>query len=285
MIHPKLDFQIKKTLLFLTGFVILIVILFPLAWLLINAIKTNAEAQKIPPEWIPNEFTLEPLLNVFFDLDGYATHWGTYFLNTIFVTIVTTFIVVVLSMFVGYGLARFEIKGKAIVLFTFLIIQFLAGPAVMIPEFIFISSLGLYNTLTGLILVYVIFQVPFATMLFYSFFKTIPVELEEAASIDGCSVLGIFFKIVIPLTRVGIVTVATMSIILTWSEYPFANILLDSEKNLTISIGLANYISAINIYWNQMAAASVICGFPMLIIFLKAQTYFIRGLTAGAIKG
>jgi ABC-type glycerol-3-phosphate transport system permease component len=188
-------------------------------------------------------------------------------------------------MFVGYGVARFEIKGKTIVLFTFLIIQFLAGPAVMIPEFIFISSLGLYNTLTGLILVYVIFQVPFATMLFYSFFKTFPVELEEAASIDGCSVLGIFFKIVLPLTRVGIVTVATMSIILTWSEYPFANILLDSEKNLTISIGLANYISAINIYWNQMAAASVICGFPMLLIFLKAQTYFIRGLTAGAIKG
>ena len=87
MIHSRLDFQIKKTFLFLTGFAILIVILFPLAWLLINAIKTNAEAQKIPPEWIPNEFTLEPLLNVILDLDGYATHWGTYFLNTIFVTI------------------------------------------------------------------------------------------------------------------------------------------------------------------------------------------------------
>ena len=188
-------------------------------------------------------------------------------------------------MFVGYGLARFEIKGKGIVLFIFLIIQFLAGPAVMIPEFIFISSLGLYNTLTGLILVYIIFQVPFATMLFYSFFKSLPVELEEAASIDGCSVPGIFFKIVLPISKVGIITVATMSFILTWSEYPFANILLESEKNLTISIGLANYISAINIYWNQMAAASVICGFPILLLFLKAQTYFIRGLTAGAIKG
>ena len=92
MIHSRLDFQIKKTLLFLTGFAILIVILFPLAWLLINAIKTNAEAQKIPPEWIPNEFTLEPLLNVVLDLDGYATHWGTYFLNTIFVTIASIFL-------------------------------------------------------------------------------------------------------------------------------------------------------------------------------------------------
>ena len=87
----------------------------------------------------------------------------------------------------------------------------------------------------------------------YSFFKNLPVELEEAASIDGCSVPGIFFKIVLPISKVGIITVATMSFILTWSEYPFANILLESEKNLTISIGLANYISAINIYWNQMA--------------------------------
>ena len=277
--------KLKNSAIFLFGLSILLVILFPLAWLLVNAVKTNAEAQKIPPEWIPNEFTLRPLLNVILDLDGYATNWGTYFLNTIFVTVVTTFIVITLSMFVAYGLARFEIRGKGLVLFIFLIIQFLAGPAVMIPEFIFISSLGLYNTLTGLILVYIIFQVPFATMLFYSFFKNLPVELEEAASIDGCSVPGIFFKIVLPISKVGIITVATMSFILTWSEYPFANILLESEKNLTISIGLANYISAINIYWNQMAAASVICGFPILIIFLKAQTYFIRGLTAGAIKG
>jgi multiple sugar transport system permease protein len=285
MSSRPIDMRIKKSLLFMSGSMILIVVLYPLAWLFINAIKTNAEAQKIPPYWIPNEITFDPLLNVVFDLGGYATHWGTYFINTIFITFTTTLIVVVLSMFVGYGLARFDIKGKAMVMGIFLIIQFLAGPAVMIPEFIFISWLGLYNTHTGLIITYVIFQVPFATWLFHSFFKAMPVELEEAAELDGCSIIGTFWRIVLPLMKTGIVTVAVMSFILTWSEYPFARILLDSDAKLTISIGLANYITAINIYWNQMAAASLICGLPLLIVLLFAQKYFIRGLTAGAIKG
>lgn len=276
---------VKKLMLLVIALVILIVVLHPLLWLMINSVKTNAEAQKLPPYWIPQEPTLKPLMNVLINTGVYATYWGKYFLNTIIITFATTLGVVTFSVIVGYGLARFKIKGKTFVLGTFLIIQFLAGPAVMIPEFIFISKIGLYNTHLGVIFVYLLFQVPFATWLFYSFFQTLPVELEEAASVEGCSVVGTFWRITLPLSQVGIVTVAIMSFILTWSEYPFARILLESEKLLTVSIGLANYITAINIYWNQMAAAALICGLPLLIILLFAQKYFIRGLTAGAIKG
>lgn len=275
----------KKILLICLALIILVIILHPLAWLLVNAVKTNAEAQKVPPVWLPKKPTLEPLIGVLVKTGVYATYWGSYFLNTIIITITTTGIVLLFSVLVGYGLARFDIKGKMLVLGVFLIIQFLSGPAVMIPEFIFISRIGLYNTRVGVIFVYLLFQVPFATWLFYSFFQTLPYELEEAASVEGCSVVGVFWRITLPLSQVGIVTVAIMSFILTWSEYPFARILPETERKITISIGLSNYITAVNIYWNQMAAASLICGLPMLIILLSAQKYFIRGLTAGAIKG
>ena len=276
---------IKRLFLIILALFILVLILHPLAWLLVNSVKTNAEAQKVPPYWLPKEPTLKPLLGVLIETGVYATHWGIYFINTIIVTVATTGLVVVFSVVVGYGLARFAIKGKVLVLGAFLIIQFLSGPAVMIPEFIFISKIGLYNTRAGVVFVYLLFQVPFATWLFYSFFQTLPTELEEAASVEGCSVPGVFWRITLPLSQVGIATVSVMSFILTWSEYPFARILLESDKKLTISIGLANYITAVNIYWNQMAAASLICGLPMLIILISAQKNFIRGLTAGAIKG
>jgi ABC-type glycerol-3-phosphate transport system permease component len=264
---------------------VLVVVLHPLAWLLANSVKTNQDAQSLPPRWVAKELTLRPFADILTNRNVYATNWARYFLNTIIVTVSTTVLVVVFSILVGYGLAKFDIRGKTFVLVTFLLIQFLNGAAVMIPEYIFISRIGLYNTHTGLIFVYLLFQVPFATWLFYSFFQTLPKDLEEAAAVEGATVVGILVRITIPLSQVGIVTVSIMSFILTWSEYPFANILLESEQKVTVSIGLANFISAINIYWNQMAAASLIVGLPMLIILMTSQKYFIRGLTAGAIKG
>ena len=285
MQHKSLWSIFKRVLLALVLIAVLVVVLHPLAWLLANSIKTNQAAQSFPPRWFAKNPTLEPLKNILTNRNVYGTDWARYFLNTIIVTVSTTVLVVVFAILVGYGLAKFDVRGKTFVLATFLMIQFLNGAAVMIPEYIFISRIGLYNTHTGLIFVYLLFQVPFATWLFYSFFQTLPVELEEAAAVEGATVVGTLLRITIPLSKVGITTVAIMSFILTWSEYPFANILLETDRKITVSIGLANFISAINIYWNQMAAASLIVGLPMLIILVTSQKYFIRGLTAGAIKG
>ena len=118
----------------------------------------------------------------------------------------------------------------------------------------------------------------------YSNFQTMPLELEEAAAVDGCSPFGAFLRITLPLSRIGLITVGLMSFLLTWSEYPFASILLEKEINSTVSVGLAKFITAFNIYWNQMAAASLIIAVPILILLVFAQKYFVKGLTAGSGK-
>jgi ABC-type glycerol-3-phosphate transport system permease component len=280
--------KIKKiagyTIKSVLSLIILVLVIFPLAWLLMTAIKTNAEAQAIPVHWIPKKPTIEPIISTWIDKTGYSTEWVKYFLNTIKITIVTTIIVMILGTLIGYGLARFNIKGTPIILIIFIIAQLFTGPALMIPIYALLAKVGLYDTHIGLIIIYILFQTPFAAWLSYSNFQNLPVELEEAATVDGCTQLGAFIRITLPLSRIGIITIGLMSFLLTWSEYPFAVVLLENESKVTISVGLAKFITAVNIYWNQMAAASLIVGVPVLVLLVFAQKYFIKGLSAGAIK-
>lgn len=273
-------FYLVKSLL---AIVIVVLVLFPLAWLFVTAIKTNAEAQQIPVTWIPRNPTLKPILKTWFE-SGYATDWIRYFLNTLKVTLITAISVVFISTLAGYGLARFKLRGKSAFLTFFLLAQFFWGPVLMIPVFVLLSRIGLYDTHLGLILVYIAFQTPLTTWLSYSNFQDLPLELEEAALVDGATQLGAFLKVTVPISKINMITIGIMSFLLSWSEYPFAITLLESRSKYTASVGLAQFISAINIYWNQMAAASLIISIPVLIILFFAQRYFVKGMTAGALK-
>ncbi len=264
--------------------IVLVIVLFPVVWLLLATFKTTADVQKIPIVWIPKHPTLKPIIEVWLNPSGYSTDWVRFFLNTLLVAVVTTVLVVVFGTIVGYGLARFRLRGSTFMLFALLVAQLFTGPALMIPAYVIISKMGLYNTLIGLILVYLIFQTPFACWLSYSYFQNLPVELEEAASVDGCTPWSAFLIITVPLTRIGAVTIGLMTFLLTWSEYPFAVALLEDKHVLTVSVGLAQFITAFNIYWNQMAAASLFTAIPVLLLLIFAQRYFVRGLTAGALK-
>ncbi|HUX12753.1 MAG TPA: carbohydrate ABC transporter permease [Spirochaetia bacterium] len=264
--------------------VVLLIVLFPVAWLLLAAFKTTADVQRIPIAWLPPHPTLRPIIDVWLNPAGYSTDWIRFFLNTLIVAVATTAAVVVLGTIVGYGLARFKLRGSGFILFSLLVAQLFTGPALMIPTYVVITAIGLYNTLTGLVLAYIIFQTPFACWLSYSYFQNLPVELEEAASVDGCTPWRAFLLVTLPLTRIGAVTIGLMTFLLTWSEYPFAVALLENKHVLTVSVGLAQFITAFNIYWNQMAAASLFTAIPVLLLLVFAQRYFVKGLTAGALK-
>jgi multiple sugar transport system permease protein len=267
-----------------TAILIVVAILFPLLWLFFSSFKTSLEVRELPIRWLPQEATFDPLFNFFFTDDS-SNGWLQYFCNTVYVTFTTTLAVMTIGTVAGYGLSRFKLPGTGLMLMVFLIAQLFTGPALMIPVYVTVAAVGLYDTLTGLSIVYIIFQIPFVVWISYSNFQTIPIELEEAAVVDGCTPLGAFFKVTLPLSRISLVTVGVMSFLLTWSEYPLAVVLLEKSSNATVSLGLAKYITAFNIYWNQMAAASLIISLPLLIFLRYAQTYFVKGLTAGAVKG
>jgi len=268
----------------LVSVIILIVVLFPVAWLFLTAIKPMAEVQQLPIRWLPQNPTFEIIKNTWIDKRGYTTEWVTYFINSMIVTGVTTLTTICLATLAGYGLARFSFSGRFYIVILILVAQLIWGPVLLIPVYTIVTHLGLYNTLLGLILVYITFSLPFATWLSYGNFSNMPVELEEAALLDGCSQMSAFLRITLPLSKINVVTVGLITFLIIWSEYPFASVLLESPSKLTVSIGLANFITAFNIYWNEMAAASIIVALPLLVLLLVAQKYFIKGMLAGAIK-
>lgn len=268
----------------LVGLIMLLIVLIPLLWLITAGFKTQSDIQMIPIRILPSSLTIQPFLDVWLDKTGNGAMWLRYFFNTLKIAVITTTIVICMGTMIGYGLARYRLKGASVILNFLLIAQLFSGPALMIPVYVVIARIGLYDTHTGLILVYLIFQTPFAAWLSYSNFQNLPRELEQAAFLDGCSPLGAFLRVTLPLSRISISTVGLMSLLLTWSEYPYSVALLENQQNLNISIGLARFITAFNVYWNQMAAASVIIGIPILIILLFTQRYFVQGMMAGSIK-
>jgi ABC-type glycerol-3-phosphate transport system permease component len=284
IVSIQLRKKISRIFNFCFSMIIIILITFPLLWLFMASIKTNEEVSELPIHWLPKNPTLQPFIDTWIGNLGYTSPWITYFLNTLVITFSTTFLVVALGTMAGYGLARYKIKGKNLMTTAMLIAQLFTGPALMIPIFTMASKLGLYNTHIGLILVYIVFQTPFSILMSYSNFQNLPIELEEAATVDGCTQFGTFIRIMLPISRISLVTVALMTFLLTWGEYEFATTLLDSETKFTVSVGLAKFITEINIYWNWMAAAALIVSIPVLFMLIFAQRYFVKGLAAGAIK-
>jgi len=275
---------VVTTEVYFFSIIILVVVLFPVVWLFLTAVKPMSEVQQLPVKWLPRNPTFEIIKNTWIDKRGYTTEWVSYFINSMIVTGATTLTTIILATLAGYGLARFSFLGRFYIVILILVAQLIWGPVLLIPIYTIITHLGLYNTLLGLILVYIAFSLPFATWLSYGNFSNMSVELEEAALLDGCSQIGAFLRITFPLSRINVATIGLMTFLIMWSEYPFASVLLESPSKLTVSIGLANFITAFNIYWNEMAAASIIVALPLLVLLLTAQKYFVKGMLAGAIK-
>jgi len=208
-----------------------------------------------------------------------------YFVNSIYNAVITVIIVVLLSFFIAYFISRFEFKGKRIIYYLFLFGMLVPIHSLLIPIFIEFSRLDLLNKPYTLLFPYVAFGMPLAIFLLESFIKTIPIEVEEAAIIDGCGTFARIIKIVFPLCKPVIATVVVLSFLGAWNEFPFALTLLTSNDYKTIPIGLANFSGQYSTSYTPLMAGLVIATLPVIIIYIIFNKQIVKGMTAGAVKG
>ncbi|MEQ1954499.1 carbohydrate ABC transporter permease [Mesorhizobium sp. CN2-181] len=271
---------LSRPLIVIGSLLVVFVCLFPFWWMALSSVKTLRELYTIPPIWWPEAPTWDNYRKVLFE-----SNIPRYFLNSLVISIGATALALVLAVFASYGFARFNFKGKPLLQSFVLVGQLLPTAAIIVPLFITLRVLGLVNTYWGLILVYMIITLPLSVWMLTSYFKAIPVELEEAAIIDGASRLGCLLRITLPLSLPAIVSVLVYAFVTTWNEFIFALCFATDSSVKTLPIGLAEFSTEFNTDWGAVMAASVVMTLPIALLFLSMQRLFIGGLTAGATKG
>jgi ABC-type glycerol-3-phosphate transport system permease component len=270
----------RRVMLALAVAVVLALSLFPFLWMALSSVKMLRELYTVPPHWLPSEPTLEHYRKVLF-----ASNIPRYFLNSVVISIGSTAIALALAVFASYGFARFSFRGKGAAQAFVLVGQLLPTAAIIVPLFVTLKTLGLVNTYFGLILVYTILTLPLSVWMLTSYFRAIPVELEEAAIIDGASRLSILFRITLPLSLPGIVSIVIFAFVTTWNEFIFALVFAQDSRVKTLPIGIAEFTGEFTTDWGAVMAASLIMTLPIVALFLAMQRLFVGGLTAGAVKG
>lgn len=259
---------------------LLIIALFPLAWLVLTSFKGSAEILSVPPTVLPQSFTVDAYYEVW-----WKQPFPIYVFNTIKVTLCSTALSILCAALAGYGFSTLKFPFKKTLLMIVLVAQMFPASSLIISIFEMYHSLGLYDTHLGLILMYSTITLSFAIWMLYGYFKNIPLSLKEAAIIDGATEFQVFSRVVLPLAKPGIAAVGVYSFMTGWNEYFYALILTTTNEKLLASVGLANFITEFGTKWNEMSAASVIVVIPTLVIFMLLGKNLIAGLTAGAVKG
>jgi ABC-type glycerol-3-phosphate transport system permease component len=257
-----------------------LVSLFPFAWMLISSFKELRELYTVPPTWWPDRPTLDNYAKVLF-----RSNIPRYFINSTVISFGATTLALLVAIFSAYGFARFRFWGRGALQTSVLATQMLPTAVIIVPLFVVLQRLGLLNTYLGLILVYLILTLPLCVYMLTGYFRTIPVELDEAAIIDGASRLTVLLRITLPLSLPGIAATVVYCFVTTWNEFIFAlSFALDSRVK-TLPIGLAEFTTEFTTDWGAVMAASVLMTLPIAVLFMALQRYFVGGLTAGATKG
>ena len=261
--------------------VIGLVWLVPFLWMLSTALKTKPEIFQFPPQWLPKSLYLDNFIAAF-----EAAPFGTYYLNSFIVALVTTVVTVLVASMAGYAMARLPYRGRNVVIAGMLSTTMVPFQVLLIPFFITMTALHLVNTLPGLILAYLAIFLPFAVFMFRAYFLDLPREIEESARIDGCSWFGVYWRIAMPVARPAIAAVGIYTFIESWNEFFIALIMTSTDNMHTLPVGLALFMNqSAGIDWGQLMASSVAASVPAIAVFMIMQRQIIAGLTGGAVKG
>lgn len=255
-----------------------LVIIYPIIWLALSGLKSNSDfflnTWSLPKEWL---------------WGNYKAAWdagiGRFFLNSVLVTVTTVLVVLLFGSMAAFGLSRFHFKGQNLLLIIVLCGLMLAPQVSLIPLYKILQSIGLYNTYGALILPYVAFQLPFAIFLMRSYFLSIPGELEESAIIDGCNSWKVYWHIIVPMGKPIIASCALLTAMSVWNEFMFALVFVEDNNLRTIPVGLMNLRSQLNTNFGIQLAGLAIAALPMIIAYILFQKQFVRGLSAGSVKG
>lgn len=265
--------------LYLSAVVITIYSAFPIYWMVVSSVRAP-EALITSTSLVPGPFTGEYYKNLL-ELTDYPAQ----FLNSVIVAAVTVTVTMVLSVMIAYAVTRHRVPGKKLIVGAMLYAYMFPPLLVAIPLFTVFARIGLGDTLVSVMISHLTLTLPLGVWFLWGFFKSMPFELEEAAMVDGCSRLGAFLRVVLPLSLPGLITVAIFSFLLSWTDYTFALIMIGSDANKTVPVGLASMIGSFDLRWGEIMAGSTLIALPLLAVFALLSQYFIQGLGAGAVKG
>lgn len=269
-----------KTITYIALLVMILLAVFPAVWMLSTSVKRTTELYDMPPEIIPDEPTFSNYINVLQTSKMY-----TAFLNSVIVTAFVVVLTLMISVLAGYGLSRYRFRGHGLIKLMLLFGQMVPGVVLVIPLFFMLSSVKLTDTLRALIIADMALTIPMGVVMLSAFFESVPKELEEAARIDGTSQVGALYRVILPIAKPGMISVAIYTFIHTWEEFLFALNLTVSGSKRTLPIAISTFAGEFSVDWGATMAASTIVALPVLLIFLLANRYFVQGLADGAVKG
>lgn len=277
---PALRQAIERGAIYLAAAALAFSCGFPLFWMGLTSVKPDREIITATPSL----WTAAPHLEAYRRLFA-ETKFGTYFVNSIAVAGGSTLLTILVAVLAAYGITRFRFKGREAVATVMLFTYMFAPIMIVIPFYIMMRRLGLTNSHLGLMLSYASFSLPFSMWLLRSFFQSIPLELEEAAMIDGASRPQAVARVIVPMALPGVIAVSIFTFIVAWNDYLFARVLIGKDELKTLPLGIQDLYESSITDWGMVMAAGVMITIPALVFFVAVQRYLIAGWGAGGVKG
>ncbi|QHT58962.1 carbohydrate ABC transporter permease [Paenibacillus lycopersici] len=258
----------------------LVVMVFPLYWIVITSLKPQKEIFSFPLRYWPDHMTLQNYVNII-----KISKFHIYIANSLLISLSAAAIVVCIAVLSAYVLARFKFRSHRNVMLGFFLTQMLPGFVSLAPLYLLMTKMDLINTRSSLILMYTVGLIPFSTILLKGFFERIPSSLEEAAMIDGCSRLSALVRVIMPVMVNGITATFIFAFVQNWNELFMAVLFLDDESLKTLPVAMNSFVMKFDVDWGAMSAGTVLSVIPTIALFAIAQRFIVDGLTQGAVKG
>lgn len=271
--------RLSKTLLMIGILIGLIYTLFPVVWMVSCAFKENVEIFTVPQRIIPRKITFAAFEEVFTNPEKIR-----FFVNSYIVSFVTTGITLFVAILTGFAFSRYNFRLKKPLNAFIIMTQSVPPITLLIPYFGLVVAIGLYDSYWALVVTYLVFTLPYATIMITGYINTLPKDLDEAVAIDGGSTWCALWRVLVPISKPGLVATGIYTFLQCWNEYLFALCLTKTKTMRTVPVGIQLLMGQITYSWNEMMAMSIVGSIPIIIIFIFAQKYFIAGLSAGAVK-
>jgi ABC-type glycerol-3-phosphate transport system permease component len=271
--------RLKKRITHAVLAILLIWSLFPVYWMIVTSLKSNRDIYTQP-----GLFPVRPVAT-HYRTTLFDTHFLTFMRNSFLVAVATTTASIVIGSLAAYAITRLHFVGRRSVARSIIFVYLVPPALLFIPLFAVVHALGLADTIYSLMLTYLTFTVPFCTWLLIGYFKTIPLEIAEAALVDGCGPAGTLWRIIVPLALPAMAVVALFSYTLSWNEFLYAMVFVGSDSQKTITVGLAGLIMGDVFMWGQLMAAAVLGSMPAVLIYAVSQRWVVGGLAVGGVKG
>ena len=257
-----------------------VVALFPVLWGLFTALKTDGGVNSFPPTLLPSVFTGENFATVLFQ-----SSFPRYLFNSILVTVICILVAIIVASHAAYAVTNFRIRFRNQIMFLILMTSMIPPVVMLVPLYMLSVKIGLYDTHFLLILIYTAWRIPVLTWILRGFFEKLPKEIIEAGTLDGCSKPMIFYRLILPISKPGIVAAALLSAVYVWNDFLVSSTFTSKDSLRMLSVGLYQYITQYGIQWGNLMAAVIISIIPMVILFVLLQRHFVEGMAAGAVKG